>query len=307
MKPISGFCAKKGSIPAVALLALLVLGAAPVRGATFGTVVSLGGTAADIALDEARGALYVANFGAGRVDVVSLAARQTSNAISVAPSPSSLALSPDGRIRSVAHFGNFQAPSSPANFLTVIDLTTGGQQTFTLGDVPLAVAFGADGLALVTTNTEFLLLDPVSGGMQVLDTIAGVTANTLPVPQATFPPQIVAAPVGVSGVGRWIFGLTNTIYFRYDALNHLVTSLSYSAAPPQGPSVVSVSQDGSYFTAGWGLFNASELLVSQFANPSGQLNVGSHVIDSTAGVIYAQILQEQSQTGPTGPIGVTRS
>jgi hypothetical protein len=276
----------------------------PVRGATFGTVVRLGGTAADIALDEVRGVLYVANFGAGQIDVVSLATRQARAPISVAPFPSSLALSPDGRFLLVAQFGNFQAPSSPANALTEIDLTTGGQQTFTLGDVPLAVAFGADGLALVVTNTEFLLLDPVSGGMQVLDTIAGVTANTLPVPPATFPPQIVAAAVGVSGDGRWIFGLTNTIYFCYDALNHVVTSVSYSAVPPQGPSVVSVSQDGSYFTAGWGLFNASGLLISQFANPSGQLNIGSHVIDSVAGVIYAQIPQAQSGTsGSSATVG----
>jgi DNA-binding beta-propeller fold protein YncE len=297
MKPISGSCSKRGSIFTVAVLALATT---TVHGATFGTAVRLGGTTADIALDEARGVLYVANFGASRIDVVSLATRQAGNAIAVAPYPSSLALSPDGQFLLVAQFGNFQAPSSPANALTEIDLTTGGQQTFTLGDVPLAVAFGADGLALVVTNTEFLLLDPVSGGMQVLNTIAGVTANTLPVPPATFPPQIVAASVGVSGDGRWIFGLTNTIYFRYDVLNHLVTSVSYSAVPPQGPSVVSVSQDGSYFTAGWGLFNASGLLISEFANPSGQLNMGSHVIDSVAGVIYAQIPQAQSQSGTSG-------
>ncbi len=80
----------------------------------------------------------------------------------------------------------------------------------------------------------------------------------------------------------------------------LVTSVSYSSVPPQGPSVVSVSQDGSYFTAGWGLFNASGLLISEFANPSGQLNIGSHVIDSVAGVIYAQIPQAQSQSGTSG-------
>jgi uncharacterized protein (TIGR03437 family) len=303
MKPILGFCTKRKTRFTVAAL-VLVCSLAPVRAATFGAVVRLGGTAADIALDEARGVLYVANFGASRVDVVSLATRQAGTALPVAPYPSSLALSPDGRFLLVAHFGNFQAPSSPANALTEIDLTTGGQQRFDLGDTPLAVAFGSDGLALVTTTSDFLLLDPVSGGIQVLNTIAGVTDTTLPVPPATFPPQIVAASVAVSGDGRWIFGLTDTISFRYDALNHLVTSVSYSSVPPQGPRVVSVSQDGSYFTAGWGLFNASGLLLSQFANPSGQLNIGSHAVDSVSGVIYAQIPQAQ-QSGATGSVAVS--
>lgn len=302
-KPFSKSCARRLSILSTTLLVGFGLATAPLWGATFGTVVHLGGTTADLALDEARGVLYVANFGAGQIDVVSLATNQVANAISVAPYPSSLALSPDDRFLLVAHFGNFQAPSSPANALTEIDLTTGGQQVFTLGDVPLAVAFGADGLALITTNTEFVLLDPVSGGMQVLNTIAGVTATTLPVPPATFPPQIVSASVGVSGDGRWIFGLTNTIYFRYDSLSHVVTSVSYSSAPPQGPLVVSVSQDGSYFTAGWGLFNASGLLLSQFADPSGQANIGSHAIDSVAGLIYAQIPQAQSQSGTSASSG----
>ena len=44
----------------------------PARGATFGQVVAIGGQAADIALDEGRGVLYIANFTAGRIDVLSL-------------------------------------------------------------------------------------------------------------------------------------------------------------------------------------------------------------------------------------------
>jgi len=265
-------------------------------GATFGTIVPLKGQAADLALDESRGVIYAANFGGSRVDVVSLATRRAATAISVAPFPGSLALSPDARFLLVAHFGNFQAPNSSSNALTLIDLTSGGHQVFSLGDPPLGVAFGADGLALVVTSTEFLLLDPVSGSIQVLDTIAGVTAKTLPVPPATFPPQITTASVAVSGDGNWVFGLTDTIYFRYDVRNQLVNSVGYTSTPPQGPRVVSVSQDGSYFTAGWGLFSAGGLLVSEFASPSGALNVGSHAIDSVAGLIYAQIPQAQSQS-----------
>jgi uncharacterized protein (TIGR03437 family) len=263
-------------------------------------VVPVGGHAADLALDEARGVLYVANLGGSRIDVVSLATHKPVNAIHVAPYPGSLTVSRDGRFLLVAHFGNFQAPSSSANALTLVDLASGARQTFALGDPPLGVAFGADGRALVVTTTQFLLFDPLSGAIQALDTIGGVAAKTLPVPPATFPPQIVAAAVGVSGDGYWIFGLTDTLRFRVDVLNRAVSSAGYTATPPQGPRVVSVSRDGSYFTAGWGLFDASGHLLSQFENPSGQLQVGGHAIDSVAGVIYAQIPQPQSQGAPGG-------
>jgi hypothetical protein len=93
------------------------------------------------------------------------------------------------------------------------------------------------------------------------------------------------------GDGYNIYGLTDTIRFRYDVLGQTVYSAGYTADPPQGPRVVSVSRDGSYFTAGWGLFDSVGHLLSQFPNPSGKLNVGSHVIDSVAGLIYAQIPQ----------------
>ena len=184
------------------IAAITFIGAiAPAQAATFGSAVPIGGHAADIALDEARGVLYVANFGAARIDVVSLAKRSVASSLHVAAYPGSISLSPDGRFLVVAHFGNFKAPNSSANALTVIDLTSHGEQTLAMGDPPLGVAFGADGRALVVTTTQFLLFDPASGAFQVLDTIAGVTARTLPVPPANFPPQIVAASVGVSADG----------------------------------------------------------------------------------------------------------
>ena len=287
-------------ITAVALVAAFVTMTPRTKAATFGSVVPIGGHAADIALDEGRGVLYVANFGAARIDVISLANRTTASSIHVAPFPGSISLSPDRRFLVVAHFGNFQAPSSSDNALTVIDLVSHGQQTLTLGDAPLGVAFGSDGYALVVTTAQFLRFDPLSGSIDVLDTIAGVTAKTLPVPPANFPPQIVAASVAVSGDGTRVYGLTDTLRFRYDVPTQAVYSAGYTSDPAQGPRVVSVSRDGSYFTAGWGLFDAAGHLLSEFPNPSGKLNVGSHAIDSVAGVIYAQIPQAQPATGGAG-------
>src|SRR5690348_5742188 len=91
-----------------ALLALLVAStiAGSAQGATFGTVVAIGGQSSDIALDEGRGVLYIANFTAARVDVLSLASKSIQTSMHVPPAPSSLALSPDGRYLVITHFGN---------------------------------------------------------------------------------------------------------------------------------------------------------------------------------------------------------
>ena len=69
-------------------------------------MVSIGGHASDLALDEARGVLYIANFTANRIEVMSLANNTIQTSINVAAQPSSLALSPDGRFLVAAHFGN---------------------------------------------------------------------------------------------------------------------------------------------------------------------------------------------------------
>jgi len=273
----------------------------PLRASTFGTVVPIGGTAADIALDEPRGVLYIANFGANRIDVMSLKDKTIKTSYNVAPEPGSLALSPDGQYLVIAHFGNFVAPGSPQNALTVINLNGLSRQTFALGFPPLGVAFGNNGIALVVTTNEFMLFDPASGYTRVLDTVAGVTARTLPVPPANYPPQIIAASLGVSADGYHIYGLTDTIEFHYNLLTQVISSFSYVSTPPQGPRVVSVSNDGSYHLAGWAMSNTSGALISQFPNPLGALNIGSHAIDSSAGLIYAQIPQGTGQTSAVPP------
>src|SRR5579885_2735474 len=169
-----------------------VLTAAAALGATFGSVVAIGGQASDIALDEARGVLYIANFTANRIEVMSLADNSIQTSINVAPQPSSLALSPDGHYLVITHYGNFTAPSSQSNALTVVDLTSNGKQTFGLASPPLGVAFGIDGEALLVTATDFMLFDPVLGTTQELQTLASA-ATPLPVNLATFPSQISSA------------------------------------------------------------------------------------------------------------------
>lgn len=265
---------------------------------TFGKVVALGGHSADLVLDEPRQVLYVANFTANRVDVVSIESGTVERSINVASQPSSVALSPDGRYLVVGHYGNFATPGTPRNALTVIEVESRNKQTFALSDPPLGVAFGIDGLALVVTSAQFILFDPEFGTMQVLDTVSGVTAKTLPQPPANFPTQIVGASLQASADGLRIYGVTDTILIAYDVASHYVSSGGYVAEPPLGPRAVSVAKDGSYYLAGWAMLDGQSAL-SQFPNPKGLLNIGSHAIDSDRGIIYAEVPEGVATTTTT--------
>ena len=55
--------------------------------APFGRVIPIGGQASDLAIDEPRGVLYIANFTANRIEVMSLADGAIQTSINVAPQP----------------------------------------------------------------------------------------------------------------------------------------------------------------------------------------------------------------------------
>jgi len=269
---------------------------------TLGRVVPIGGQGADLALDEARGVLYIANYTANRIEVMSLATQTVQTSINVSSQPSSLALSPDGRYLVVAHYGNFAPPASSGNALTVIELESGSRQSFALGTAPLGVAFGLDGQALVVTNQEFIVFDPVTGTTQVVETLSGLAAKTLPQPAANFPTNIVAASVAASGDGMWIWGFGDNVMFRYDVANRALSASLYTASPAYGPRAVSVSQDGRRTAMGWGVQDFNFFNLAEFPNPSGQLNLGSVLIDSARGLIYGQVAaQSQSAAATTAP------
>jgi uncharacterized protein (TIGR03437 family) len=288
------------------LLLSVLLGGGTLSAATFGQVVAIGGQASDLAIDEARGVLYVANFTANRVDVVSLGSRSVQTSINVAPYPSSLALSPDGRFLVICHYGNFQAPATSQNSLSILNLTTNTRQTFSMGQAPLGVAFGIDNRALIVTNSEFVLLDPATGVTQTLDTIQGVTTKTLPTPVGNFPTNVVASSMASSGDGTKIVGMVaggtsdgQTIEFSYDVTARALRALAWISSPPLGPRVVSVNRTGNRYVAGWAMHDESGSLIAQFPDPAGILNVGSHAMDSARGFIYAQVSSTQAAGGGT--------
>jgi uncharacterized protein (TIGR03437 family) len=279
--------------------ALAVSLTAAAWGGTFGKVVSIGGQASDLALDPTRGVLYIANFTANRIDVMSLANNAVQTSINVAAQPNSVALSPDAHYLVVTHFGNAAAPGSPSNALTVIDLTTNGKQTFALSSTPLGVAFGIDGLALVATSTDFLLLDPASGTTEEIDTLAGVVAKTVPVPPANFPADISAASVVASADGLTIYGLggsTATVTFRYDVnLKAIFPGGVVTSTGILGPRVVSLNQDGSLAMAGWVMVNRQGTFINYFPQHTNQFSVGTTLFDDSRGLLYAQIPENKGE------------
>lgn len=268
----------------------------------FGKVVPIGGQAADIVLDESRGVAYIANFTANRIEIMSLADNTIQTSLNVASQPSSMALSPDSRYLVITHFGNFAAPGSPSNSLTVIDLSNSGKQTFALGNPPLGVAFGLDGRALVVTTTDYLLFDPILGTTQQIDTISGVVAKTLPVPPANFPPQITTASVTASADGLTIFGLggsTATFTFKYDVTSRTVRPGGIvTSSGILGPRVVSANQNGSLFMAGWVMVDSAGTFVNYFPQHTNQFNIGTTLFDPSRGLLYSQI-PEKSGEPPT--------
>src|SRR5258707_1821942 len=92
--------------------AAVVLLAGSALAGTFGKVVSIGGHASDLALDEPRGVLYIANFTANRIEVMSLQSNTIQMSLNVAAQPSAVSVSPDGHWLLVAHYGNNTAPAS---------------------------------------------------------------------------------------------------------------------------------------------------------------------------------------------------
>lgn len=293
---------------ALLTLALLTGAAADsARAATFGRPIVISGQAADLALDEGRGVLYVANFTGNRIEVMSLETGVIQTSFNVAAQPGALALSPDRRWLLIAHYGNFAAPNQPRNALTLINLETNQRQTFSLTATPLSVAFGSDGNALVATSNAFLIFDPITGATRTLQTIGDLALKTLPVPFNNYPQNVVASSSMATRDGTRIYGVlqasnsdTDVLVYRYDVGQVLLVGGRVSQ-PALAPRTLSTNATGTNLLVGWAMLNENFVNVSQFPNASGVLNVGGHVIDSQRGLIYAQM--NESGVGGTSSGG----
>lgn len=314
------------------IVAVVLLGGGCLA-ATFGTSVPVRGIPSDIALDESRGRLYISNFSAGRIEVMSTSAPYAlGTPMTVAGPPSSLALSPDHRYLVVGEYCNFYAAPSPTGGYAIFDLVAGTKREVVLGNPVLAVAFGAGSRALMVTgqaspatcgtatstgttvNGQFLLLSPATGGKQVLGVSPSGGAD-LPVAFATGSASITYASTGISGDGQTIIILTDlaqgggggqgatgaiTSMLYYKVGSGQVNVLNWTASPPFGPRAVSVNQDGTRWMTGWMLFDLNLAVegssLAEVPYPLGDYRLGGFAWDYSRNVIYGDIPVSATET-----------
>ncbi len=268
--------------------------------ATFGTSVPIVGTPSDISLDERRSKLYVANFSAQRVEVYNTLTRSLEDPLEVPLPPSSVTMSPDDRFLIVGQYENVPNEDGQriTGHLTIFDLDANQRREVFVGNPVLSVEFGNGGEALVVTTGEFLMVEPFTGMLRMLETTTDqLDGKQLPVPFVTFPPNIVEAATGVSGDGNRIVVLAQTdagdqntsAILVHDVGTDVVQLTQIIAEPPLGPRAVSASGDGTTILAGWAMANFSEIGLSQFPAPTGDFREGSHAWDSGRDRIYADI------------------
>ena len=299
----------------LAVLSIAVAG----RAATFGTAVPVRGTVSDIALDEGRNRLYIANFAAGRIDVMDTADPKFGfgTPLLVSKPPSSVALSPGNHFLVVGEYDSFNSSvgATETGGLAIFNLDQGSRLEIKLANPVLSVAFGAGNQALVVTKGNFLLLDPFTGRYQILG-VTSLGGAPLPVPVGvcapnafSFPANVIQAATGVSGDQQTILILSQltppsagicpgdqkvSAFLQYQVgANHL-EAFGWTSSPPLGPRVVSVNRDASRYVAGWVLSDWYGADLAEFPNliPGSSMDYrkGGHAFDYSRNLIYADIL-----------------
>ena len=245
--------------------------------------------------------LYIANFTANRIEVMSTADYSIHTSMNVSPQPGALSISPDSKYLLVAHYGNTTPADPSKNVVTLINLNDNTRQTFATGDTPLGIAFIADGRAFIVTATGILLFDPISGAMQNVATFAAL-AKTLPTNADTFPSQVISAALSTNADRTIVYGIADggvgQVFYRFDARTGALFGAGLVAVP-KPLARVSVSADGSWAMIGQYRLDATANNLAQFPNSVTSVNIGGNAIDSKAGIIYAQIITASSTSSTT--------
>jgi uncharacterized protein (TIGR03437 family) len=281
-------------------------------------VVPLVGHAADFVLDESRGQLYIANFTANRIEVMSTSDNTVRRSMNTVTQPGGLALSPDNRYLVVTNYSDGKsAQTVGASQVTIFDLVTNERRMYSTGDTPLAAAFlntttPRSGLAMIATSSAMYLLDPTNGTLTLKSTYTALI-KTLPVPQATFPSQVIQAAMTASADGAYIWGVADAgtgtqLIYRYDREKGKFASDVWVTSPPLLPRVA-VAPDGSWAMIGWAVFSASRcgpgdfMIRSRHPNAIASVNVTGVATDPKGAVIYAQVPDGTQPSGPPVPAG----
>ena len=303
--------------------ALALLACVCALSATFGTVVTVIGGAADIVLDEARSRIYLVNTIQNRIEVYSIADRRPpalSGQIATGRQPLAAALSRDGKYLYVTAY--------EASALDVIDLDALAVQfSVSLPARPEGVAVGADERVLISTigagvnnSTNVLVIfDPAAGPSGRL-TAVPVTPPAPAIPQVSQPsgrPSLAsrsflqASPDGSLIVGVNLPNTAQRVVFVYESASGAVLA---SRTVGSISSVVSVSPDNRRFMSGLSLFDTRtlEVLAQQNAanapypiavgtNFNTQQNQGGSVFSPDGSVLYSAFNIAPLQNPPARP------
>lgn len=254
-------------------------------GATFGATIPLLGEFSDLALDEGRGLLYIANFTANRIEVFSTVSQGFQPPIRVGINPSAVALAPDGKTLMVLNFCSAS--------LFMVNLDNRSIQTVSLPGFPRAGEFGSDGAVIIVAGpvnpcnperpaqpAQVLRYDPASGELKALQSFDDLFGG-LPVPQPRFPAEILNAKIAASRDRSTLFAAVqlNSFPFSFAFYYYVPTgSLLFRCVPPPDrqpvrfPPIASISPDGSRAMGGQVVFDSKLRVLGDFT-PFGALPI----------------------------------
>ena len=266
--------------------------------ATFGQIISLGATPADVVPDESRQRMYLVNQSANRIDIFSTTTNSVIGNIPVGPGPLAAAMSMDAAYLYVTNATN--------STVSVIDLKAGFvAQTAALPAVPQGVAVGADGRALISTlgtisgttsiNTLYIF-DRTQFGANQLTVVPTPTAPSMPAPlpaitlqkpTVTFPSRLIATPNGQYIVGLINPSASQTYLFVYEVS---AGSILESRTVTGQSTVLAMSPDGSRFMAGYTLYDVATLsILAQMnnANAPFAFNTAFSTAQNSGGSVFS--------------------
>jgi len=290
--------------------------------ATFGELISLGGTPSDIVLDESRQRLYLVNSPGSRVDVYDYSGKALLGSIGVGQAPLAAAMSMDSAFLYVTNHDS--------SSLSVINLGSSGlgslTNTVALPAKPQGVEVGADGRVLICTdgsgtsslaNTLLIFDGSQASQNQVLAVPFAPPAATPPslAPLVARPTTIYNGRLQRTPDGKYIVGVssitnnTSSVVYVYEAASGTVLQ---SRTVVGQSSTLSMSPDGASFMAGSTLYDLTTLNVigqQSTANApfamSGtfqtNFNVGGSVFSPDGTTLYSAFNTAALTTPPPPP------
>ena len=305
------------------LCAMLAQGIrAQTTSATFGEVISLGGTPSDIVLDESRQRLYLVNSPGGRVDVYDYSGKSLLGSLGVGQTPLAAAMSMDNSFLYVTNHDSSSLSVINLNSSTLGNLVN----TVSLPAKPQGVEVGADGRVLICTDGSGT--SSTANTLLIYDPAQATQNQVLPVPflppPATPPalqPLIARPTTQFNGKlhrtpdGNYIVGVssitnnTSTVVYVYEVASG--TMLQSRTVTGQS-STLSMSPDGASFMAGFNLYDRTTLNVigiqstanAPFAMTgtfSTTFNVGGSVFSPDGTTLYSAFNTAALTTPPPPP------